>query len=253
MTGIRFGAILSSMCGRMVVLIDGVAYYHYFSSQEKGWTYRLAPSHYQTDPDWWRNPREVRPTENVLIHRLSGNEIAGDWGFWSLVPPWIEGSCSLVPTSRGNVRLVPPPRTHFNSRKDTLVKSSGWRRLLKSNRCVILADSFFEWSDTELLAGRPKQVGRFRLNGKRIMPMAGIWSSVRIGGHEVLTASVVTAEPNAQLESLPHHRMPAILLGQDLERWLDPANDHPEEALHATLDEEIEAVVVPSGRYAELL
>ena len=241
------------MCGRMVVLIDGLAYFHYFSSQEKGWTYRLAPTQYQTDPDWWRTPREVRPTESVLIHRLSGNEIDADWGFWSLVPPWIEDTCALVRTSQGNVRLVPPPRTHFNSRRDTLLKSPGWRRLLGSHRCVILADSFFEWSDTELLAGRPKLVGRFRLTNQRIMPLAGIWSTVRIEGAEVLTASVVTAEPNVQLASLPHHRMPAILLGQDLERWLDPTNPNPEDALHATPEAEITAEIVPAARYADLL
>ena len=241
------------MCGRMVVMIDGLAYYHFFSSQEKGWTYQLAPSQFQTDPDWWRHAREVSPTESVLVHRLVGNEVSAEWGFWTLVPPWTESPSHLATTSAGRVRLVPPARTHFNSRRDTLLKSPGWRRLLHGNRCVLLAQSFFEWSDTDLLAGRPKMAGRYSLTDGRIMALAGIWSSVQIEGREVLTASVVTAEPNAQLESLPHHRMPSILLGDDLARWLDPTTKEPEAALHATPESEIEAVTVPAGRYRELV
>jgi putative SOS response-associated peptidase YedK len=146
----------------MVMMIDGLAYFHFFSTLEKGWTYQLAPDKYQTDPDWWKTPREVSPTENVLIHRLVGKEISAEWDFWTLVPPWIEESSHLATTSAGRVRL---------------------------------AHAFFEWSDTDLLAGRPKLVGRYKLTGGRIMPLAGIWSAVQIEGREVLTASVVTAGP----------------------------------------------------------
>jgi len=39
---------------------------------------------------------------------------------------------------------------------------------------------------------------------------------------------VVTREPNSLLEGLPHHRMPAILLGDTLHRWLDPNDLSPD-------------------------
>ena len=169
------------------------------------------------------------------------------------MPPWVEAPSRLVESSNGRLRLVPPKQTHFNSRKDTLTKSPGWRRLLRDNRCVLFADAFFEWSDAELLAGRPKRAGRYQLTGRRLMPLAAIYSPVHIEGNSVMTVSVVTAEPNAQLGSLPHHRMPAILLGADLAKWLDPENSEPEAALHATPGEEIDAEVVPAGRYRELV
>ena len=240
------------MCGRMLVKIDGMAYYHYFSSQEKGWVYQLAPDKYQaigTD----EFAREVSPTERVLIHRVVGGEVIPEWGFWTLVPPWVEAPTRLVDSAKGHLRLVPPRQTHFNSRKDTLTKSPGWRRLLRDNRCVLLANAFFEWSDSELLAGKPKLAGRYQLTGRRLMPLAAIYSPVIIDGKSVTTVSVVTAEPNAQLVSLPHHRMPALLLGDDLASWLDPENSEPEAALHATLDAEIDAEVVPASRYRELV
>jgi putative SOS response-associated peptidase YedK len=236
----------------MLVKIDGVAYYHYFSSQESGWVYQLAPDKYQVIGTE-EIAREVSPTEQVLIHRVVGGEVVPEWGYWTLVPPWVEAPSSLVESAKGYPRLVPPRQTHFNSRKDTLTKSTGWRRLLRDNRCVLIADAFFEWSDSELLAGKPKKAGRYQLTGGRLMPLAAIYSPVKVDGKSVTTVSVVTTDPNEQLVNLPHHRMPAILLGDDLAKWLDPKNVEPEAALHATSDSEIDAEVVPATRYRELV
>ena len=149
---------------------------------------------------------------------------------------------------------MPPPRTHFNSRKDTLTKSAGWKRLLQSNRCVLLAKGFFEWSDTDLLPkGHPKMAGRYSLTGDRLMPLAAIWSPVQVDGREILTVSVVTCEPNAQLAALPHHRMPGILLGNDLRSWMDPKTETPEQSLHATPESEIEVRTVVATKFRELV
>ncbi|MBK9578823.1 MAG: SOS response-associated peptidase family protein [Fibrobacterota bacterium] len=236
----------------MLVRVSGKVYFHQFSSQEDGWEYVVAPDQYQSLPEE-DEPREVAPTDRVLIHRVVGGRIVPDWGFWTLVPPWIESRCALATTLAGRDRLVPPARTHFNSRQDTLTGSVGWRRLLQGNRCVLFADAFFEWSDTELLVGRTKQVGRFSLASGDPMAFAGIFSPVRIGDRQCMTVSVVTTSPNSGLESLPHHRMPAILRGDDLRRWMDPASAHPEHSLHSTSDDAMESRILPAKRYRELL
>jgi putative SOS response-associated peptidase YedK len=57
----------------------------------------------------------------------------------------------------------------------------------------------------------------------------------------------------SQLEALPHHRMPGILLGDDLRAWMDPNTEEPEKALHATPETEIEAVTVEAKRFRELV
>jgi putative SOS response-associated peptidase YedK len=159
----------------------------------------------------------------------------------------------LTPTKSGELRLAPPPRTHFNSRKDTLLRSRGWQNLLHRNRCVVLIDSFFEWSDEEMLAGRPKMVGRYRLTYNRLMPVAGIWSTTRTPSGPVQTFSVITCEPNALLSALPHHRMPALLLGNDLQTWLDPTTEHPETVLHSTDPEEFDSILLPARNYPDLV
>jgi len=229
------------MCGRLLVESgDGQVYFEFFDSQEQGWVLQLAPPKYQKRP---KALRELAPTEAWTIHRVENDAIVHDRAYWTLVPPWIGESPRTVPSSMGDLRLDPPRGTHFNSRKDTLLRRKGWKRLLERQRCLVLASGFLEWSDAEMLraTGGPKRVGKYRLTEGRVMPLAGIWSS----NDGILTFSVITCEPNGLLETLPHHRMPAILQGEQVRAWLDPANEHPEECLVSTPSEEFESLVEP--------
>lgn len=237
---------------------DGKAYFHQFNSREGAWEYAIAPDKYQQIDEVirkWGNPNdEVAPTERVVLHRVVGNEVVPEVAYWQLVPPWIEARPSIVTTRSGQPRLRPPPRTHFNSRQDTLTGSPAWRRMLQRNRGVVFASSFLEWSDEEMLQGRQKLVGRFSLADGKLMALAAIWSTVTTSdGDHAQTCSIVTTAPNSLLEGLPHHRMPAILQGDDLFRWLDPLTERPECLLHPTSTEEIEAVILPAREYARLL
>lgn len=232
----------------MLVKIQGKVYFHQFSNQENGWEFLPAPDRYQSIADEDR-AREVAPTEPILLHRVVGNRILPEWGFWTLVPPWIESPCRLAGIGEFRQRLVPPPGTHFNSRHDTLVGSPGWRRILARNRCVVFADAFYEWSDPDLLAaGQAKRMGQFRLASGQPMALAAVWSPVRVGEREILTVAVVTTAPNEQMRSLPHHRMPAILSDDDLRGWMDPGCESPERTLHPTPQERIHAEIAPVSR-----
>lgn len=239
------------MCGRMIVKIDGKAYHKQFSSQENGWELVVAPERYQHLGD--QDPaREVRPTDRVLLHRVREGELVPEEAFWTLVPPWTDSGVTLRETPDGP-RLVPPPHTHFNSRRETLLKSNGWRRLLAGQRGVLLADAFLEWSDDGMLAGSAKKAGRFRLTGQRLMPLACIWNEILLGERTVTTCSVVTVPPNELLASLPHHRMPAVLLGSSLGAWLDPRTPDPERCLQTTLGIEFESTILPATDYHKLV
>lgn len=236
------------MCGRALVRVNGRIY---FQKLVKGAPKLfLAPEKYQVLGEQFE-AHEIRPTDALWIHRVEEGEVVPELAFWTLVPPWVETPASVTLTKDGKQRLVAPPRTHFNSRRDTLLKSPGWRRLLQGHRCVIFLDAFFEWSDEEMLNGLPKMAGRYELSIGEPMAVAGIWFAPK---HlEWSTVSIVTTEPNSLLASLPHHRMPAILHGEDIGDWLDPATPDPERLLLPTPDTMMKEQVVLAKDFASLL
>lgn len=228
----------------MIVKIQGKAYFHQLSSQDNAWEYVPAPAKYDDLPTE-SVEHEVAPTQQVLVHRVDGTEIVPDWAFWTLVPPWTETLTGLSRAFDGSPRLLAPPRTHFNSRKDTLLRSKGWRNLLRTNRCVLFLEGFLEWSDDEMLGSGQKLVGRYKLADLSPMPVAGIWSNAKTENGNLLTCSVITCEPNELLRRLPHHRMPAILEGDQLRRWLDPRTPEPETLLRPLAEARMHATVKP--------
>lgn len=228
------------MCGRMIVIEDGVAYFHFFDKVE-GWVYQVAPEKYQQIAR--QKEKDLKPTEPTYLHVLEGTEVVPKLAYWTLIPPWIE-----EPTTVLNGRIKAPSKTHFNSRKDTLLKSSGWKRLLGKNRGIILAKGFYEWSDDELRGKQEKLVGKFTLKNSDLMPIACIWSPINFENNRILTFSVITTEPNESLRNLPHHRMPAILKPSEIASWLNPMEKEPEQYLRTTADEEIESDIQPTRK-----
>ncbi len=79
----------------------------------------------------------------------------------------------------------------------------------RSNRCLIVADGFYEWR-REGRSRRP-----FHFGPKE----GGLWA---FGGlHEKGSVVILTTRPNALVEPL-HDRMPVILDRRDWAGWLDP-------------------------------
>ncbi len=126
---------------------------------------------------------------------------------WGLVPPWA-----------GDLRQQPQP---INARSETIGSSRLFRRLIPSQRCLVLADSFFEW-------GGPKgkrQPYRIRLKADEPFALAGLWDLWRDPGNpavEIKSCTVLTTSANALLEPL-HERMPVILSPEQEAAWLDPS------------------------------
>jgi putative SOS response-associated peptidase YedK len=95
---------------------------------------------------------------------------------------------------------------------------------LQSRRCLIPADSFYEWKklDTE-----NKQPMRIMLKSGEPFAFAGIWEYWKEKNNPeaegIISCSIITTVPNSLMESI-HDRMP-VILSPDLYRdWLDPDN-----------------------------
>jgi putative SOS response-associated peptidase YedK len=123
---------------------------------------------------------------------------------WGLVPSW-----SRDPASG------PKP---INARAETLAEKPSFRQLLSRKRCLVLADSFYEWQVTE----RGKIPHRILLKNEEPFAFAGLWDEWLDRGTGELhpTFTIITTEPNELMAKL-HNRMPVILPGPDAERaWL---------------------------------
>ena len=129
---------------------------------------------------------------------------------WGLVPSW-----SKDPTGHGPAAGPKP----INARAETLAEKPSFRQLLGRRRCLVLADSFYEWQATP--AGKVPH--RILLRDEQPFAFAGLWDEWldRATGELHPTFTIITTEPNALMASI-HNRMPVILPTRSAEQaWLD--------------------------------
>lgn len=133
---------------------------------------------------------------------------------WGLVPSWAKDE-------RMASRMI-------NARAETLMERVSFRRLIYRRRCLIPADSFYEWKTVE---GR-KQPMRVMMRDGRIFSLAGlydIWVHPA-SGQRIGTFTIITTQPN-QLMADIHHRMPVILDREQEQIWLDREQRDPQTLL----------------------
>jgi putative SOS response-associated peptidase YedK len=143
----------------------------------------------------------VPPTETIRIVVERDGErrlAAARWGFR---PFWLGTNTS---------------RSWINARAETAAASPAFGPALRTHRCVIPADAFYEW-DASASPRQPYAIGP--AGSGELLALAGIWSEAR---HEPSTAAILTTRPNDLLARL-HHRMPVILPRDMVDAWLDPA------------------------------
>jgi len=123
---------------------------------------------------------------------------------WGLIPAW-----SKDPSVAAKM---------INARSETASAKPAFRDALKSRRCLVPADGFYEWVRT----GNAKQPYCFEVNGGELFAFAGLWDRWRgSSGNAVETCSILTTTPNA-VTSPVHDRMPVILNPDSYDLWLDP-------------------------------
>src|SRR6185369_6235242 len=88
------------------------------------------------------------------------------------------------------------------------------------NRCLILADGFYEWK----LEGKTKTPYFIRLKSGEPFSFAGLWANWHApDGSEIRSCTIITTSPNKLLASI-HNRMPVIVPEKARDEWTDPAN-----------------------------
>jgi putative SOS response-associated peptidase YedK len=118
----------------------------------------------------------------------------------------------------------------INAKAETVATSATWRGPLKSRRCIVPADYFYEWKALDDSKKPKKQPYAIALRSGEPFAFAGLWDawkepkpakeSIHTPDTWLQTFSIVTTEAN-ELMSQIHTRMPVILKERDWARWLD--------------------------------
>jgi len=102
-------------------------------------------------------------------------------------------------------------------RSETAAAKPAFRDALKTRRCLVPADAFYEWARI----GKDKQPYCLEVNGGELFAFAGLWDRWKDpSGNAVETCSILTTTSNA-LTSRVHDRMPVILDPDSYDLWLD--------------------------------
>lgn len=130
---------------------------------------------------------------------------------WGLVPSWTQVSAALP--------------TLFNARIETVTEKPAFRDAVRSRRCLLPADGWYEWA--RLPDGR--RVPHFLTTAsEEMVALAGLWESWRDAeGRELRTTTILTGAAPADLAHV-HDRAPVVVPPVQWRAWLDPATPEPE-------------------------
>lgn len=107
------------------------------------------------------------------------------------------------------------PLEIINVKGETVFDKAIFKTSVLQRRCVILADSFYEWKSDK----SDKNPYRF-MTDQKVFPMAAIWQTVATPGAKIHTVAIITTHNNDTLKGI-HHRMPVILTKEDEKIWLN--------------------------------
>lgn len=151
----------------------------------------------------------IAPSQSVLSVINDGVRNRLGYLRWGLIPFWAKDE-------KAGYKMI-------NARAETIAEKASFRNAYKKKRCLIVADSFYEWKKT-----RERKIPmRIKLKNHAPFGMAGLWESWKSPeGISIYSCSVITTVPNELMTSI-HDRMPVILKPEDEKDWLNPSINDP--------------------------
>ena len=180
------------MCGRLVVTSS--------TKQQLA-----AVSATRSDPA--PGPRyNLAPTQTVPAV-LDCEPDAVRWIRWGLIPAWAKDA-----SIGGKL---------FNARAETVAEKPAFRGPFRRQRCLVLADGFYEWA---AVPGQKRRKPYFiAMKDGALFTLAGLWDRWRdpADGHAAISCTLITTRPNDLMRTI-HDRMPVILPPAMRDTWLNP-------------------------------
>ncbi|SET38020.1 Putative SOS response-associated peptidase YedK [Oceanobacillus limi] len=204
------------MCGRYTLLADELDILQEFDIDQP--------------IDGYHPSYNIAPGQNVLAVIHDGKEKRAGYLRWGLVPSWAKDE-------KIGYKMI-------NARSESAHEKPSFKRLMSRKRCMVIADSFYEWKRE----GKEKQPKRIQLADRKLFGFAGLWDKWSEGDRDLFTCTILTKDANPFMQEI-HHRMPIILPKSRENEWIEPHPWKPEEAhqfLQTVEDEEFSAYNVTS-------
>jgi putative SOS response-associated peptidase YedK len=156
---------------------------------------------------------ELTPRYNIAPTQLSPIVISKGKGREILVARW-----GLVPAWSRDLSLG---AGMVNAPAETLEAKPAYRVALQSQRCLVLANGFYEWQTR----GARKQPYKIAVRNGALIGFAGLWERwTPETGEAVETFTIITTEASRLVREV-HDRMPVIISPTDHQRWLTASVD----------------------------
>ncbi|SEA17529.1 Putative SOS response-associated peptidase YedK [Thalassobacillus cyri] len=185
------------MCGRYTLLAEEVEILKEFGLDHKIPNYE---------------PRyNIAPGQKVLAIIHDGKEKRAGFLKWGLVPFWAKDP-------KIGYKVI-------NARSETAHEKPSFKQLMAKRRCLIVADSFYEWQRTD----EGKQAKRISPKDRKLFAFAGLWDKWGKDEEDMFTCTILTKEANEFMSPI-HDRMPVILPHEKQEEWIEPVKWGADEA-----------------------
>lgn len=185
------------MCGRYTLLADELQIRNRFSIPQPITSYQ--PSF------------NIAPGQDVLAVIFDGKKRRAGYLRWGLIPSWAKDE-------KIGYKMI-------NARSETADEKPSFRQLMVRKRCLIIADSFYEWRPSD----KEKTPERIQTQNHGLFAFAGLWDKWQVGDEAIFTCTMLTKDSNEFMKDI-HHRMPIILPEEAEGRWIESAFSTPKEA-----------------------
>ncbi len=152
----------------------------------------------------------VAPTDKARVLLIDDGRRVLRRHVWGLIPPWSKGH-------QGAARMI-------NARIETIDDKPSYRRAIRTSRCLLPADGWYEWQVGP--QGRTPHLVQ-RADGNPLW-LAGIWSRWHPpgGGSPISSVAVVTGPAPPELSWL-HERAPLVVPDPLMSTWLSADGSDP--------------------------
>jgi len=132
-----------------------------------------------------------------------------------------------------------------NARVETASTKPTFKESWEHRRCIVPASYSFEWEHLiNAATGKAKTSDKYMIQpeGSAVTWLAGLYRIEDISGIQVPVFTILTREPSEEIRFI-HDRMPVILPGDDIEKWIDPVSKPDEIIKNAMTDMVFEKII----------